>query len=83
VSPCKNGDHPVETGLRKPGEGEGGLTSRQVSCCWVEPQGRAPLLGPMMGELFDLEVLSASCAADGVDECLFAGKPLNLPGGVG
>jgi kynurenine formamidase len=42
-----------------------------------------PLLGMVFGELFDLESLSADCAANGVYECLFVGKPLMLRGGVG
>lgn len=42
-----------------------------------------PLLGLVLGELFDLESLADDCAADGRFECMFVGKPLNLPGGVG
>jgi kynurenine formamidase len=42
-----------------------------------------PLLGFVLGELFDLERLAADCAADRRYTCLFVGVPLHLPGGVG
>jgi kynurenine formamidase len=42
-----------------------------------------PLLGFVLGELFDLEALAEDCAADGRYSCLFVGIPLHLPGGVG
>jgi kynurenine formamidase len=41
------------------------------------------LLGMVFGELFDFETLAADCAADGVYESFFVGKPLMLQGGVG
>jgi hypothetical protein len=37
----------------------------------------------VLGELFDFETLADDCANDGVYECLFVAKPLNLRGGVG
>jgi kynurenine formamidase len=42
-----------------------------------------PLLGLVLGELFDFEELAEDCAADGVYECFFVAKPLMLRGGVG
>lgn len=42
-----------------------------------------PLLGLMLGELWRLGPLAASCAADGRYEFLLTAKPLNLIGGVG
>jgi kynurenine formamidase len=42
-----------------------------------------PLLGIPLGELFDLEQLSARCAAQTRSSFLFVSVPLNLPGGVG
>ena len=42
-----------------------------------------PLLGFVLGELFDLEELAAACAADGRGTCLFVAVPLHVPGGVG
>ena len=42
-----------------------------------------PLLGLPLGELFDLEELTAACRERGSWEFLFVGIPLNLPGGVG
>ncbi len=42
-----------------------------------------PLLGFMLGELFDLDELAADCADDGRSTCLFVAVPLNVPGGVG
>jgi kynurenine formamidase len=42
-----------------------------------------PLLGMPLGELFDLEQLSARCAAEARSSFLFISVPLNLPGGVG
>jgi len=42
-----------------------------------------PLLGFMLGELFDLDELAADCAEDGRSTCLFVAVPLNVPGGVG
>ena len=41
-----------------------------------------PLLGMVMGELFDLDQLAARCAADGRWSFMFAGIPMNLPEGV-
>ena len=41
------------------------------------------LLGLCLGELWDLEALSADCAIDKVYECMVTIKPLNLVGGVG
>jgi kynurenine formamidase len=41
------------------------------------------LLGLVLGELFDLESLALDCSQDGVYECLFAAKPLNLRAGAG
>jgi kynurenine formamidase len=40
-------------------------------------------LGMAVGELFDLEALSADCAEDGVYEGLFTSAPLNKQGGSG
>ncbi len=37
----------------------------------------------MLGEIFDLEDLSADCAADGVYEFLFSAPPLRITGAVG
>ena len=42
-----------------------------------------PLLGFVLGELFDFERLAEDCAADGRSTCLFVACPLNVPGGVG
>lgn len=42
-----------------------------------------PYMGLLLGEIFDLDVLAADCAADGVWEFLFAGPPLPFTGGVG
>ncbi len=42
-----------------------------------------PLLGFVLGELFDLEELAAASAADGRATCLFVAVPLHLPGAVG
>jgi len=42
-----------------------------------------PLLGLVLGELFDLDALADDCASDRVYEMLFVGKPLMLQGGVG
>jgi kynurenine formamidase len=42
-----------------------------------------PLLGFLLGELFDFDELAADCAADGRRTCLFVAVPLNVPGGVG
>ncbi|MFN8224775.1 MAG: cyclase family protein [Gaiellales bacterium] len=42
-----------------------------------------PLLGFLLGELFDLDALAADCAADGRYTCFFVAAPLNVPGGVG
>jgi kynurenine formamidase len=42
-----------------------------------------PLLGFVLGELFDFEALAEDCASDGRYTCLFVGVPLNLPGAVG
>jgi len=41
------------------------------------------LLGMFIGELWNLERLAESCAADGVYEFFLTAKPLNLVGGVG
>jgi kynurenine formamidase len=41
------------------------------------------LLGMLIGELWNLEPLARSCAADGVYEFFLTAKPLNLVGGVG
>ncbi|WP_432828873.1 cyclase family protein [Dactylosporangium sp. CA-092794] len=41
------------------------------------------LLGMAMGELWKLDELAASCAADGRYDCFLTCKPLNIPGGVG
>jgi len=40
-------------------------------------------LGMTVGELFDLESLSTSCAEDGVYEFLFVAQPLRIVGAVG
>jgi kynurenine formamidase len=40
-------------------------------------------LGVMLGEIFDLERLSQSCAADGLYEFFFTAPPLPVKGGVG
>jgi kynurenine formamidase len=42
-----------------------------------------PLLGMVLGELFDFERLAAACSADRRYDFLFVSVPLNLPGGVG
>jgi kynurenine formamidase len=42
-----------------------------------------PLLGLVLGELFDLESLADDCAQDHTYETFFVGKPLMLPGGIG
>ena len=42
-----------------------------------------PLLGIVMGELFDFEELAERCAALGRWTFAFMGVPLNLPGGLG
>ncbi len=42
-----------------------------------------PLLGMMLGELFNFEALAAACAADGRYDFLFTAAPLHLLGGVG
>ncbi len=42
-----------------------------------------PMLGYLLGELFDLEALAAKSASDGRYTSLFTAAPLNLPGGVG
>ena len=42
-----------------------------------------PLLGMVLGELFDFESLAEACAADRRYDFLFVSVPLNLPGGVG
>lgn len=42
-----------------------------------------PLLGFMLGELFDFEALARACRADGRWEFCFVSVPLYLPGGVG
>jgi kynurenine formamidase len=41
------------------------------------------LQGMAIGELWDLEALSADCAADGVYEFMLVSAPLNVPGAVG
>ena len=41
-----------------------------------------PMLGLPLGEMFDLEALSADCIADGRFEFMFTSAPLNLPHGV-
>ena len=41
-----------------------------------------PLLGIVMGELFDLDVLAARCAARGRYDFLFVAAPLPVPGGL-
>lgn len=56
-----------------PGKPEHGFLHRRL----------LPLLGLALGELFVLDSLADDCAADGVYECMVAGIPLNLPGGVG
>lgn len=42
-----------------------------------------PLLGMVLGELFNFERLAEACAAEGRYEFLVASAPLNLVGGVG
>lgn len=42
-----------------------------------------PLLGTILGELWDLGPLANACAADGRYEFLLVAKPLNIIGGVG
>lgn len=42
-----------------------------------------PLLGIPLGELFDLDQLSARCGVERRSSFLFVSVPLNLPGGVG
>jgi kynurenine formamidase len=41
------------------------------------------LLGMAIGELFQLDLLAADCAADGVYEGMFTSAPLNKVGGSG
>ena len=41
------------------------------------------LFGMGIGELFTFEELSQDCAQDGVYECMFTAKPVNIPGAVG
>ena len=41
------------------------------------------LLGMPIGEMWDLEALSADCASDGVYDFLLTSAPLNLLNGVG
>jgi hypothetical protein len=41
-----------------------------------------PMLGLIMGELFDLEALADDCAGDGRYTCFFTSAPINLPQGV-
>ena len=42
-----------------------------------------PLLGMVLGELWDLDGLAAACAADGRWDCMVVATPLRLTGGVG
>ncbi|WP_344204393.1 cyclase family protein [Aeromicrobium alkaliterrae] len=42
-----------------------------------------PLLGMVLGELWDLDELAARCARDGRWDCLIVASPLNLTGGAG
>ena len=42
-----------------------------------------PLLGIVLGELFDFEALAEACAADRRYDFQFVAVPLHLPGGVG
>jgi kynurenine formamidase len=42
-----------------------------------------PLLGIVLGELFDLDALAADCARDGRWRFLFTAAPMALPGGAG
>ena len=42
-----------------------------------------PLLGMVLGELWDLESLAARCASDGRWDCLVVASPLHLTGGAG
>jgi kynurenine formamidase len=39
--------------------------------------------GMALGELWNLDALAADCAADGINEMLFASAPLNVTGGIG
>jgi hypothetical protein len=41
-----------------------------------------PMLGLIIGELFDLEALADDCAGDGRYACFFTSAPINLPQGV-
>lgn len=40
-------------------------------------------MGIAMGEMFDLDALSAACAADGRYEFMLAASPLPITGAVG
>ncbi len=42
-----------------------------------------PLLGMVLGELWELDTLAAVCAADGRWDSLVVATPLNLTGGAG
>lgn len=42
-----------------------------------------PLLGFVLGELWSLDSLAESCAADGRWDCLLVASPMNLTGGAG
>ena len=55
-----------------------------------ESDGRMPVhyvlirdMGMTLGEMFDLEVLAADCASDGIYECLLCAPVLKVAGGVG
>ncbi len=61
---------------------------------WVRPNETADVMQPLhivllvhvgmwLGEIFDLEVLAADCADDGVYEFLFCGPPLPFSRAVG
>lgn len=42
-----------------------------------------PLLGMVLGELWNLDALASQCAADGRWDCMITASPLNLTGGAG
>lgn len=63
-----------------------GVEVRPNEISWVsQPWHRIaiPMIGLLVGEMFDLDELAESCASDGVYEMFFAGNPLPIEGGVG
>ena len=45
-------------------------------------QSAIPLLGLVLGEQFDLDVIARDCAADNRWDFLFVAAPMGLPGGA-